>query len=86
MKITLYKSSLCPRCYLAKKHLQAITSGQTDVEIEEVDILLSPGRAWSDGVRMIPTLKIGNELLTGVIVKREAIEDFINNNIKNSEH
>ena len=77
MRITLYKSSLCPRCYMARKTLFELTENRPEIEIETVDILTSPMRCLRDGVRMIPALKIDDRLLSGVYLTRTAIISFL---------
>ena len=53
MKITFYRSSLCPRCHAARKTLFALKEGIKDLEIEEVDVFLHPLQSWKEGVRLI---------------------------------
>lgn len=78
MKITLYRSNLCPRCYLARKYLLQIVEDTPDIQIEEVDILGSPQRCLQDGIRMVPALVIGKDKLSGVFLSKKAIKSFIN--------
>jgi hypothetical protein len=77
MRITFYKSRLCPRCFLAKKHLLAVRSIHPHLEIEEVELLISPLRTWRDGIKMVPALKVGDSILSGVYLSEKAIRDFI---------
>lgn len=77
MLITLYKSSLCPRCHLAKKYLKHIAQDDSSISIEEVDVLLSPRKALRNGVRMIPAIKIDGELKSALYFNKSAIMDFI---------
>lgn len=77
MLITLYKSSICPRCHLAKKYLQHIVRDDSSISLEEVDVLLSPGKAVRDGVRMIPAIKIDGELKSALYFNKSAIMNFI---------
>lgn len=77
MLIILYKSSLCPRCYLAKKSLLKIAKENPDIHIQEVDILTSPATAWRDGIKMIPAIKIDEELLSSLYLSPRKIEDFV---------
>lgn len=77
MKITLYKSSLCPRCYLARKSLEQLLAADPDIELECVDILISPRRALQDGIRMVPAIKAGDRLLSGVYLDKKAIAAFL---------
>lgn len=78
MHITLYKSTLCPRCYYAHKYLQQAINQYSDVTLEAVDILSAPKKAWQDGIRMIPAVKIGDDILTSLYLSRQDIVNFIN--------
>jgi len=78
MKVTLYKSSLCPRCHLARRSLEHLRTLQPDIELELVDILTSPRRAIRDGVRMIPAIRIGDRFLSGLFLNRASIAAFLN--------
>jgi hypothetical protein len=77
MLITLYKSTLCPRCHLAGKYLREICASDAHIHIQEIDILAAPRQSWNDGIRMIPALKIDNNILTALFLSRSAIADFI---------
>ena len=77
MKITLYRSNLCPRCYLARKYLIEIVEDNTNMQIEEVDILASPQHCLKAGIRMVPALVIGGEKLSGFFLSKKAIQSFI---------
>jgi len=78
MRITLYRSNLCPRCLLARKHLYSIIGEDPAVFIEEIDILGSPKRCRQDGIGMVPAIVIGKEKLSGIFLSRKAIRAFIN--------
>ena len=78
MQIILYRSNLCPRCFLAKKYLLQITGDNPEIQIEEVDILGSPQRCLQDGIRMVPALVIGDDKLSGAFLSKKAIKAFIN--------
>ncbi len=78
MQITLYKSALCPRCYLAKKYLIEAIANNTNATVEEIEILTSAKKMWRDGIRMIPSIKIDGDLLSSVYLNREAVVEFIN--------
>jgi glutaredoxin-related protein len=75
--ITLYRSSLCPRCALARKFLQQLAAADPSIEIEEIDILASPRRTWRDGIRMIPAVKIGDDIASGLYLSKNDIAGFI---------
>lgn len=76
-QITFYRSNLCPRCHLARKYLQQLAAADSSLRIEEIDALLSPRRAWLDGIRMIPAVKIGDQILSGLYLSKAAIAAFI---------
>ncbi len=77
MKITLYRSNLCPRCYLARKYLLEIVGDDPGIQIEEVDILGSPQRCIQNGIRMVPALVIDKDKLSGIFLNKKAIKAFI---------
>ncbi|MBU1564274.1 MAG: hypothetical protein KJ630_01435 [Proteobacteria bacterium] len=77
MRIVFYKSKLCPRCFIAKKHLLDVCSRNPHLQVEEVELLTSPLRTWRDGIKMVPALKIGTTVLSGLYLSREAITDFV---------
>ena len=47
------------------------------LEVEEIDVVAHPVQAWNDNIRMIPALKSGNKILSGVFLKEAKIRDFI---------
>ena len=77
MPLVFYKSALCPRCHAAGRTLSKLAAADPSLSIEEVDILSSPLRAWRDGVRMIPALKDGDRLLSGIFLGEAAIRLFL---------
>ncbi|MFH0783431.1 MAG: hypothetical protein V2B20_15965 [Pseudomonadota bacterium] len=77
MHIIFYKSKLCPRCFLVKKQLLAICQEHPHFQIEEVEILTSPLRTFRDGINMVPALKIGDDILSGMYLSKKKIIDFI---------
>jgi hypothetical protein len=77
MHITLYKSILCPRCHLARKHLFEIAAGDPALEVDEIDILTAPRHSWNAGIRMIPALRINDHILSAMFLSKTAIADFI---------
>jgi glutaredoxin len=77
MKITVYKSSLCPRCFAARKALEKLTADRNDIDLEYVDILTAPGRLVQDGIRMIPALKANGQILSGIFLSKKSIATFL---------
>jgi len=62
---------------MARKTLYELIDSNPEIEVEEVDVVTSPLRAWKDGVRFIPTLKSGDRTLTGVFLSRSEIQGFL---------
>lgn len=61
MKVTYYKSALCPRCWFSDRRLQELRAAHPEVEIETVEVLADPRRALRDKVMMLPTIIIGQQ-------------------------
>jgi|GEM_PF-1162167 len=62
---------------MAKKVLDELLANMNDIQLEEIEILTSPLRALKDGVMFIPTLKYGEEQISGILLKRDKIEEFL---------
>lgn len=48
-----------------------------DNEIIRIDIVARPLYAWQSNIRMIPALKAGTTVLSGIILGRERIRNFL---------
>ena len=48
-----------------------------DIQVEKIDIVTNPSRAWKDGIRMIPALRNGDRTLSGFLPKENEIRDFL---------
>ncbi len=77
MHIIFYKSKLCPRCFITRRHLSALRCKHPHLQIEEVEVLTSPLRAWRDGIMMVPALKIGDSVLSGLYLNKGKIANFL---------
>jgi len=62
---------------MAKKALDELLTDRDDIQLEEVEILSNPLRTLKDGVKFIPTLKSGQERLSGILLSSEKIKAFI---------
>jgi len=62
---------------MARKTLYELLDSNPEIDVEEVDIVTNPLRAWKDGVRFIPTLKHGDRTLSGVFLSRKEIQHFL---------
>lgn len=77
MVVTLYKSALCPRCYLAHKYLLEAVQIVPDLTLVIVDIIASPRKTWQDGIRMIPAVKYESSVLSSFYLSKMDIENFL---------
>lgn len=62
---------------MADRALTKILKDYPDIKVEKIDIVTNPARAWNDGIRMIPALKSGNEILSGVLLNEDEIRTFV---------
>ncbi len=77
MLILFYKSALCPRCALARKHLKQFLGERYQEIVQEVDILKQPRTAWRNGIRMIPALTYDGDMIDGIMLSPEDIRKFV---------
>lgn len=67
---------------MAKKRLYKLVGQNSNVEIEEIDILSSREIAKKDGISMIPAIKIGDNKLSALFLGQEKIEKFLEKNLQ----
>jgi glutaredoxin-related protein len=77
MKITFYKSFLCPRCHMAEKYLREIAEQNPSLDITTVDVTATPLKSLRDGTLAIPALHVEGKTLKGVYLSKKRIEDFL---------
>ncbi len=64
---------------LASRELEKLKQEYPQLVITEIDVLLHPLTALKDNVRMIPTLKAGEQVLSGIFLSGKKIRNFIEN-------
>lgn len=77
MQVTLYKTFLCPRCFLAGRALNKLQEELPELTVETVEITREPLRAWKDGVRMLPTVTCNDRSLSGILLTTTALRKFL---------
>ncbi len=77
MKIEYYKSAICPRCAVVTRTLEELEAQHPDLEVERVEILAHPARTLQAGVRRIPALRVGDDLRSWFLPKREEVLAFL---------
>ena len=86
MKITLYRSAICPRCLMAARALKRLKKEYKNIEVTEIDVATSPRQTWQAGIRMIPALECRGKILSGFILTSEKIKKFITTELKKKNH
>ena len=77
MKVILYKTFLCPRCFLAGRALRRLRREFPELTVETVEVTRDPLRAWQDGVRMVPAVHYQGKTLAGIILTTATLRDFL---------
>lgn len=65
---------------MAGRALKKITENYPDIDIQTIEVTTNPWRAWKDGIRMIPALRIGDKTLAGILLSPGKISAFIDKN------
>ena len=77
MQVILYKTSLCPRCFLAGRALKKLRGEFPELTIETVEVTRDPLRAWQAGVRMLPAVTCNGKTISGVILTTATLREFL---------
>ncbi len=64
---------------MAKKALDELLTERNykDITIEKVEIITNPLRALKDGIKFIPTMTSGDQKISGILLNKEKIADFL---------
>ena len=62
---------------MAHKYLTELTRKYPAIMIQQVDVLLQPVKCWEDGIRMIPAIRINDNVLSGLYLTRASVEKFV---------
>jgi hypothetical protein len=64
---------------MAKKALEELLteSNNADITLEQVEIITNPLRALKDGVKFIPTIAAGSQKISGILLSKEKIAEFL---------
>lgn len=77
MKIELYRTILCPRCLYVSRILKKIIADYPSLQLETIEVATSLARTRQAGIKTVPAIRIGNEVLTGIILTPRMIRSFI---------
>ena len=62
---------------LAVSELNKILSTKPDITLETIEISTNLKRTWKSGIRLFPALKIGDDILSGVLLSADKMRQFI---------
>ncbi len=62
---------------LAVRELNKALQDKPEIEVETIEISSSLSRTWQAGIRLFPALKIQDDILAGVLLSQEKINQFI---------
>ncbi|BCS98950.1 hypothetical protein DSLASN_45820 [Desulfoluna limicola] len=82
MKVDFYTSAICPRCMFVGHELNKLKEENPELEVDAIEVTLNYRRAWKDGIRVFPALRIDKETLSGMILSRNAIRSFIEKHLQ----
>ena len=77
MKIELYRTILCPRCLYVAATLKKIAAASPRIELEIIEVVTNLSRTHQAGIKTVPAIKIGDDVLTGIILTPRMIRCFI---------
>ncbi len=77
MKIELYRTILCPRCLYVSRTLKKIVASFPHLELETIEVATNLTRSRQAGIKTVPTIRIGNDVLSGLILTPQRIRCFI---------
>lgn len=86
MQVDFYGSRLCPRCARARKHIEELQKDFPSLDVKFIEITTSPLSSMKNGVFMIPALKSGQKKLSGILLSKEEIKEFLREAEHNSKN
>jgi len=61
VKITYYKSIICPKCIPTNRLIKQLKREYPEIQIEEIEIITHMSQAKKEGVHHVPTLIVGDK-------------------------
>ena len=52
------------------------------MDIETIDAVLHPVRAWKEGIRLFPAIKIGDDVLSGFFLSGDQVRAFVEGHLR----
>lgn len=57
--------------------LKKLKKEHPKIEVEPIEVTSDFKQAWKDGIRMFPALKIGKDVLSGLILTPGTVREFV---------
>ncbi|OGQ87535.1 MAG: hypothetical protein A2512_04605 [Deltaproteobacteria bacterium RIFOXYD12_FULL_56_24] len=81
MKIELFRTILCPRCLFVSRILKKIVADSPHLELETIEVATNLTQTRQAGIKTVPAIRIGNDVLTGIILTPRMIRRFIDQHL-----
>ncbi|HFQ91157.1 MAG TPA: hypothetical protein ENK27_13880 [Desulfobulbus sp.] len=62
---------------MVRRALDRLQPEFPSLEVKEIDIMIHPGTAWKNNIRMIPTLVCGEQRLSGIYLSTARVRSFL---------
>lgn len=62
--------------------LKRLKAEYPDLDIETIDAMMHPIRAWKDGIRLFPAIKIGDDVLSGFFLTGDQLRRFVEDHLQ----
>jgi hypothetical protein len=77
MKVEFYRTLFCPRCLYVAHELKRLQREFPHLEIETIEVAANLGRVREASIRTVPTIKVGEARLTGILLTPAKIRRFL---------
>lgn len=63
--------------------LKRLAETYPELQLEEIEIVSRDfSRAWKEGIRAFPAIKMGGDILAGLTLDRQKIEEFVTGHLQ----
>ncbi|OEU74903.1 MAG: hypothetical protein BA874_11220 [Desulfuromonadales bacterium C00003068] len=62
--------------------MQNVLKDHPEITLETIEVTTNIKQTWNAGIRMFPALKIGDDILSGVLLSEDKIRTFVEQHVK----
>ncbi|MBW2185682.1 MAG: hypothetical protein JRG71_04520 [Deltaproteobacteria bacterium] len=62
--------------------VQNVLKDHPEITLKTIEVTTNIKQTWSAGIRMFPALKIGDDILSGVLLSEDKIRTFVEQHVK----